>query len=77
MQHIKDHADEYQVDAKRLGIYGGSAGGQLALIELARILFRSRSFELPESYRLPEPEAGLAPEPVRVVIGQRPERGTA
>lgn len=50
---------------------------QLALVELARILFRSRSFELPESYRLPEPEAGLAPEPVRVVIGQRPERGTA
>ena len=42
---------------------------QLALIELARILFRSRSFELPDSYRLPEPEP--APEPVRVVIGER------
>ena len=41
----------------------------LALIELARILFRSRSFELPDSYRLPEPEP--APEPVRVVIGER------
>ena len=36
---------------------------QLALIELARILFRSRSFELPDSYRLPEPEP--APEAVR------------
>jgi len=37
---------------------------QLALIELARILFRSRSFELPDSYRLPEPEV-----PVPVVLG--------
>ena len=42
---------------------------QLALIELARILFRSRSYELPDSYRLPEPEP--LPEPVRVVIGGR------
>ncbi|MCK2089460.1 RNA pyrophosphohydrolase [Thauera aromatica] len=37
---------------------------QLALIELARILFRTRAFEMPESYRLREPV-----EPVRVVLG--------
>src|SRR5690606_18752353 len=37
---------------------------QLALIELARILFRTRAFEMPESYRLPEPV-----EPVRVMLG--------
>jgi putative (di)nucleoside polyphosphate hydrolase len=48
---------------------------QLALIELARILFRSRSFDLPESYRLPEAEAPPELEPVRVVLGARAQRG--
>ena len=46
---------------------------QLALIELARILFRSRSFDLPDSYRLPDAEPEV--EPVRVVLGERPQRG--
>lgn len=50
---------------------------QLALIELARVLFRSRSFDLPESYRLPEPGPEVEPEvePVRVVLGERTQRG--
>ena len=50
---------------------------QLALIELARVLFRSRSFDLPESYRLPEPGPEVEPEvePVRVVLGERAQRG--
>ena len=46
---------------------------QLALIELARILFRSRSVELPDSYRLPEPEP--APRAGAVVLGERAEHG--
>ena len=46
---------------------------QLALIELARFLFRSRSFDLPDSYRLPDAEPEV--EPVRVVLGERPQRG--
>ena len=45
---------------------------QLALIELARILFRVRGFELPESNRVAEPEP--APEAVRVVLGERAQR---
>lgn len=48
---------------------------QLALIELARILFRSRAFELPDAYRLPEPP--VAPEPVRVMLGQQARRDLA
>ena len=42
-------------------------------VELARILFRSRSFDLPDSYRLPDAEPEV--EPVRVVLGERPQRG--
>jgi len=30
--HISEHAREYHVEPERLGIYGGSAGGQLALM---------------------------------------------
>ncbi|MDY0071950.1 MAG: RNA pyrophosphohydrolase [Thauera sp.] len=41
---------------------------QLALLELARTLFRTRQVEAPESYRLPEPEPEL--EPVTVVLGK-------
>ncbi len=48
------------IDFKRL-VY------QMALIELARILFRSRAFDMPESYRVAEPEA-----PLRVVLGRSP-----
>jgi putative (di)nucleoside polyphosphate hydrolase len=40
---------------------------QLALVELARVLFRSRTFELPEDYRVPEPP--IAAEPAPVVLG--------
>jgi dipeptidyl aminopeptidase/acylaminoacyl peptidase len=32
VSHIKQSALEYKVDPERLGIYGGSAGGQLALM---------------------------------------------
>ena len=48
------------IDFKRL-VY------QMALVELARILFRSRAFDMPESYRVAEPEA-----PLRVVLGRSP-----
>ena len=48
------------IDFKRL-VY------QMALIELARILFRSRAFDMPESYRVAEPEA-----PLKVVLGRSP-----
>ena len=48
------------IDFKRL-VY------QMALVELARILFRSRAFDMPESYRVPEPEA-----PLVVVLGRSP-----
>ena len=48
---------------------------QLALIELARILFRSRSVEPPDSYRLPEPEP--APEPVRWFSASAPSTDCA
>ena len=48
------------IDFKRL-VY------QMALVELARILFRSRAFDMPESYRVAEPEA-----PLKVVLGRSP-----
>ena len=48
------------IDFKRL-VY------QMALVELARILFRSRAFNMPESYRVAEPEA-----PLKVVLGRSP-----
>jgi acetyl esterase/lipase len=32
VRHIRAHADEYGVDADRLGVYGGSAGGHLSLL---------------------------------------------
>ncbi len=32
VRHIKQHSAKYQVDPKRLGVFGGSAGGQLALM---------------------------------------------
>ena len=32
VRHIKIHAKEYQVDVKRLGVTGGSAGGHLSLM---------------------------------------------
>ena len=48
------------IDFKRL-VY------QMALVELARILFRSRAFDMPESYRVSEPEA-----PLVAVLGRSP-----
>ncbi len=32
VRFIRQHADEYGVDPNRIGVYGGSAGGQLALL---------------------------------------------
>jgi acetyl esterase/lipase len=32
VRFIRQHADEYGVDANRIGVYGASAGGQLALL---------------------------------------------
>jgi len=32
VRFIRQHAGEYGVDANRIGVYGGSAGGQLALL---------------------------------------------
>ena len=46
---------------------GTLSGGQRRRIELARILFRSRAFDMPESYRGAEPEA-----PLKVVLGRSP-----
>ena len=33
VRHIRHHADEYQVDPKRIGIMGSSAGGHLSLLQ--------------------------------------------
>jgi acetyl esterase/lipase len=32
VRHVRHHAGKYQVDANRLGVYGGSAGGHLSLM---------------------------------------------
>ena len=32
LRFIRQHAGEYGVDSNRIGVYGGSAGGQLALL---------------------------------------------
>jgi len=32
VRHVRHHAAKYQVDANRLGVYGGSAGGHLSLM---------------------------------------------
>jgi len=60
VRHIKFHAGEYGINAERIGLWGGSAGGHLALLLGARIVegktdYRdvTGAFEL---NRLAEPE---------------------
>ena len=38
VRHIKFHAKEYGIDAARIGIWGGSAGGHLALLLGTRVV---------------------------------------
>ena len=38
VRHIKFHAKEYRIDAGRIGLWGGSAGGHLALLLGTRVV---------------------------------------
>ncbi len=64
VRYIKFHAKEYGIDAERLGLWGGSAGGHLALLLGARVVKGKTSYKdvvgAFELIQLAEPELEMS-----------------